>query len=272
MPDGSAFTTFPEINATIPVACGHSDIYNCLTCIRCATNLLFDQIKTAGTTQEELFTKIARLFFSHGYQDHLALSLLHRHVILQEGERLVSVSHLKDDIEHPPHEPVSTSSPSTAHTNTFPERWLRDGTELEYVRVPSGDSAMTPSTRFFSDFQSILGPYITVLGICHIPPMERLAEGKIFVERSSRTEERTQVTWIEDDNPEDALTAIWVAERRPTSVSFAATQQQDAPLMEALRGCASCKVPDPGCLGMGSTAQGETLSLIDCSECPRLAD
>jgi len=144
--------------------------YNKLPLLNVAINSFNQQLAAAYIDRDALFSQLAQLFYGTPY----AVSLIHRHFLLNSGERMVENNRSV--------KPSFDSSP-----NIVPQIWLRTGQaiEFQYISDPS-TIAQPPSPAFFSTFNSILDRYgVDVLGI------------------SYRTDPGRCYTYLEEDGPGD---------------------------------------------------------------------
>ncbi|KJA21292.1 hypothetical protein HYPSUDRAFT_42140 [Hypholoma sublateritium FD-334 SS-4] len=118
--------------------------YNNLLDVDTATQLF--------TNRDEIFGKLGPVFQQYG-NNKFGVCLVHRHCLLEEGERMVA----KGNVSQP-----ETNGP------TYPERWLATGEAYEF----SHEETSLPSEELLSNFRRIIGD-IKVLGLCYVRNEEK---------------------------------------------------------------------------------------------------
>ncbi|KAF8875342.1 hypothetical protein CPB84DRAFT_446990 [Gymnopilus junonius] len=135
-----------------------ASLYNALPLIQHSSARFDEQLASARLSRTEFFSELAPLFEEKGYTKQYAVCLVHRHFLLEEGERMVANN--------------KSSAPTRDKSdNIIPERWLKTGEPFEY-RVIDDVNPLSPppSVDFFAKFKSVLDRFaIDVLGICAIP-------------------------------------------------------------------------------------------------------
>ena len=168
------------------------NLYNQLPSIAAASATFNSKLASAGLTIDTFLDKLCPLFSSDGNKDKYGIWLLHHHIDLEAGERMVKKGAVS--------EPTMDQS-----SNIVAERWGGDGAELEHIYAEkSNDIPSPPSPEFIKKFQEIISAFdIDCLGICYAPSQEELKilnAGYIFMETSNQGRRHT-LTPIPLDDP-----------------------------------------------------------------------
>ncbi|KAF4622031.1 hypothetical protein D9613_009526 [Agrocybe pediades] len=162
--------------------------YNNLLGVDEADKKLNKQLADAKISRHDFFSQLANLFLEENRHIDYSPCLLHRHFLLEEGEKMVADG--------------NSTMPST-DDSVVPERWYPDGEEMEH-RVANPNIALPPPPppEFMAKFKALTQRYgIDVLGVCYVPPVEELPPMSIFRETlGSRDREEVIQVVPKDDS------------------------------------------------------------------------
>jgi hypothetical protein len=117
--------------------------------------LTIDEADKAFIDRPEWFKRIAPLLAREDFAGKYNLCLVHRHVILQPGERMVAIG----SITKP--KTFTVSDPA----NIVPSAWTAAGIPFEWKHVEPGEAVTAaPPSNLFEDFSEIVGED-SVLGL-----------------------------------------------------------------------------------------------------------
>ncbi|KAJ2919121.1 hypothetical protein MD484_g1341, partial [Candolleomyces efflorescens] len=137
--------------------------YNGLLTIQEADKALVDR--------QSWFKKIAPLLSPEGLRGRFNICLVHKHVVLQPGERMVATGLVTQP------ERVSDPIPS----DIIPSSWTAAGIPFEWKRVSSSEEIVAPpSAEFFQEFSKIVGED-SILGVSLA--QDPVPEGQVWCER-----------------------------------------------------------------------------------------
>ncbi|KAJ2919118.1 hypothetical protein MD484_g1342, partial [Candolleomyces efflorescens] len=126
----------------------------------------------AFTSREELFKKIAVLLARSEFYEKYDLTLVHRHVVLEDGERMVATGLITQP------ERVPNPTPS----DVIPSSWTAAGIPFEWTRVKGTEGFIPPPPAgLIKEFSGIVGEG-SVLGLSL--GQERAPLGQIWCERT----------------------------------------------------------------------------------------
>ena len=196
------------------------DTYNNLPLVNVADARFKEQLASANLTREQLFYDLAPLFLQSPHTGRYAVSLIHRHYLLKEGERMVTTGN-------------STKPSTDTSPNIVPDIWFSNGQELEHRFTEDPTSLHPPPpVDFLAKFKSILASYaIDVLGVCYAP--DKLADGYIVVESQGLADrERVTRTIHHSAKKDQSYDVMWLVMRNPDGPSLVD------------RACGACDTPE----------------------------
>jgi hypothetical protein len=133
--------------------------------------LTIQEADQALTDRQGWFKKIAPLLSREELQERFNLCLVHKHVVLQQGERMVATGLVT--------QPERLSDPMPS--DIIPSSWTAAGIPFEWKRVKSPEEIVdSPPAAFFQEFSKLVGRD-SVLGLSL--PQDPVAEGQIWCER-----------------------------------------------------------------------------------------
>lgn len=178
--------------------------YNQLLIIDEADSQFKQQLSAAGISREDLFLQLAPLFAKKEQtgKKPYGICLLHRHYLLNDGERMVSSG---NSIQ-----PSTDKSP-----NIVADRWFASGQEFEHT---CAEAPLYDIPSFLSEFKAINDVHgINILGVTYIPDLDNLGEEfTMFEEKGSK--DREQITTIVRQsslNPDTTIEATWIIHGDP---------------------------------------------------------
>ncbi|KAJ2936577.1 hypothetical protein H1R20_g516, partial [Candolleomyces eurysporus] len=133
--------------------------------------LTIKEADDALTDREEWFKRVAPLLSREELRDKFNLCLIHKHVVLQPGERMVATG--------------LVTQPETVHYPTpsdiIPSSWTATGVPFEWKRVNAPEEIIPPPpAEVFREFSEIVGDG-SVLGLSLA--QDPVPEGQIWCER-----------------------------------------------------------------------------------------
>lgn len=152
------------------------------------------------TNRDEILKNLGHVLQTYG-ENKFGVCIVHRHCVLEEGERMVANGNVSQPERDGP---------------VYPERWLATGEAYEFTR----EKTISPSEELLHNFRKIVGN-VQVLGLFYIPDEE--ISGVVL----ERTEGRRNITKIVSyDTPRKAITTAWhpklVETAKGSSQSFVA--------------------------------------------------
>lgn len=134
--------------------------------------LAIKEADEALTNRQDWFKKTAPLLSREELQRKFNLCLVHKHVVLQPGERMVATGLVTQP------EIISESTPS----DIIPSSWTATGVPFEWKRVNTTEEIIPPPpAEFFREFSEIVGDgSVLGLSLAHDPA----PEGQIWCERT----------------------------------------------------------------------------------------
>ncbi|KAJ2918176.1 hypothetical protein MD484_g2279, partial [Candolleomyces efflorescens] len=197
----------------------HSSWYNGLPSVEEADALFIDRAKW--------FSKLAPILGREEYEGKYTLCLVHRHVKLEQGERMVAIG-LTTAPEKVP--------PSDIDVTVCPSAWTAAGRPFEWQRVDAPEQRVpAPPPELLEDFAKIAGEN-SVLGLSSAVGLE-LAEGEIWWESIDYPQRRHILQSAPRERPElpaqRFLETCW-APTRTHSPSMAAE------VVDVLQCCVIC--------------------------------
>ncbi|PPR03253.1 hypothetical protein CVT26_008082 [Gymnopilus dilepis] len=204
--------------------------YNSYPSIATAEALFLQQLSAAGLSLTKFLDQLSPLLLAEAHEGHYAACLIHRHCLLQEGERMVSHGR-------------STRPSRDISCRIVPERWLGTGEEVEHRFVDAGHPIpLPPSPKFLEKFRDIVERHnIDTIGVCYAPSAAELAPGFTFLE-SAGVEDRELVVDVVQDAfiPDNAKVycSAWVPEYGISPLG--GESRQEKPAMRCTHACIGC--------------------------------
>ncbi|RXW14210.1 hypothetical protein EST38_g11643 [Candolleomyces aberdarensis] len=128
----------------------------------------------AFTDRPQWFKKIAPLMAREEYKDY-ALTLVHQHVKLEQGERMVATGLITQP----------EGVPDKEHPNVIPSAWTAEGKPFEWLRVATPEDLLPPPpAELVKEFRAIVAEdsaISRVLGLALRPG--HLSEEYVWCER-----------------------------------------------------------------------------------------
>jgi hypothetical protein len=134
--------------------------------------LTIKEADEALTDRQEWFKKIAPLLSREDFREKFDLCLVHRHVLLQPGERMVATKLVT--------QPEAVSDPTSS--DIIPSSWTATGVPFEWKRVNAPEDIIPPPpAEFFREFSEIVGEG-SLLGLSLA--QDPVPDGQIWCERT----------------------------------------------------------------------------------------
>ncbi|KAJ2928497.1 hypothetical protein H1R20_g8581, partial [Candolleomyces eurysporus] len=134
--------------------------------------LTIKEANNASTEREQTFKKIAPLLARPEFKGRYNLCLVHRHVILEPGERMVATGLVTQ----------AETVPNPTPSDIIPSCWTATGVPFEWKRVEAPEDIIAPPPAdLFREFSEIVGKGI-VLGLSLA--RDTVPEGQIWSERT----------------------------------------------------------------------------------------
>jgi hypothetical protein len=134
--------------------------------------LTIKEADEALTDRQQWFKKIAPLLSRQELREKFNLCLVHKHVVLQPGERMVATGLVTQP------ETISDPTPS----DIIPSSWTATGTPFEWKRVKAPEEVVAPPpAEFFREFSTIVGEG-SVIGLSLA--QDPVPDGQIWCERT----------------------------------------------------------------------------------------
>lgn len=177
-------------------------------------NLLYVDIASQlFTNRDEMLSKLEPVLKQYG-NNRFGVCLVHRHCLLEEGERMVANGNISQPERDGP---------------AYPERWLATGEAYEFSR----EATTSPSEELLENFRGIVGD-INVLGLFYIRDEDK---NGIVLER---TEGRRNITnIIAFDTAQNALTTAW-------HLTLSGGQFSKRPMNATFHACSLCMTGSSG--------------------------
>ncbi|KDR70690.1 hypothetical protein GALMADRAFT_282143 [Galerina marginata CBS 339.88] len=193
--------------------------YNKLPLVAVADALYNQQLAAAHITRDKLLSLLAPLFLQDENAGRYAACLIHRHYLLQEGERMVANGN-------------STQPSKDTSDNIVPDCWLPTGQAVEYRFATVTDRATLPpppSKEFFNSFKKITDLYgVDMLGVCYLPEMDQLKDGFVFLETAGSGDREQVISIVSESeiavaNSNQIYQTAWVTTFDPFRELYVAT-------------------------------------------------
>jgi hypothetical protein len=134
--------------------------------------LTIKEADEAFTNRDQLFERIVPLLARSEFREKYNLSLVHRHVVLEAGERMVATGLITQP------EKVSEPTPS----DIIPSSWTATGIPFEWTRVKASEEVIQPPpAELIKELSEIVGEG-SVLGLTLA--QELVPDGQIWCERT----------------------------------------------------------------------------------------
>ncbi|KAJ2924749.1 hypothetical protein H1R20_g12341, partial [Candolleomyces eurysporus] len=132
--------------------------------------LIVKEADNAFTEREQIFKKIAPLLARPEFRGKYNLCLVHRHVILEPGERMVATGLIS--------QPETLPDPTPS--DIVPSSWAATGVPFEWTRIKAAEDIIAPPPAdLFREFSEIVGEG-SLLGLSLA--LDPVPEGQIWSE------------------------------------------------------------------------------------------
>ncbi|KAJ2926977.1 hypothetical protein H1R20_g10114, partial [Candolleomyces eurysporus] len=134
--------------------------------------LTIKEANNAFTEREQTFKKIAPLLARPEFKGRYNLCLVHRHLILEAGERMVATGLVTQ----------AETVPNPTPSDIIPSAWTATGVPFEWKRVEAPEDIIAPPPAdLFREFSETVGEGI-VLGLSLA--RDSVPEGQVWSERT----------------------------------------------------------------------------------------
>ncbi|KAF9557529.1 hypothetical protein CPC08DRAFT_710330 [Agrocybe pediades] len=175
--------------------------YNNLPSIKEADEKFDRQLADAKISRHDFFSHLAKLFVEENRNANYSPCLLHKHHLLEEGEKMVT---------------EGKSTKPSRDNRVVAERWYPDGEEMEYVLANQLTQHISfpppPSSEFMDKFRASTQQYgVDVLGVCLKLPWEELPPNSLFLEMTGAKdrEQVVEIVAIDSVVEENAYETSW---------------------------------------------------------------